>query len=407
MSSNNVDKNSKGDILIVDDTPANLKLLVSLLSSNGYNVRPASSGEIALRSVEAKQPSLILLDIRMPKMDGFEVCRRLKDNSDTYDIPVIFISAMDDVNDKIKAFSVGGIDYVTKPFEPEEVLARINTHITLRNLQLELESQNDKLKQLMQKQQEQEEVLIEQSKMASLGELVAGVAHEINTPVGLSITGITHLKSITNELNEQYANGKMTQTNFKNYLDTNIELNESIYINLKRTAELVKSFKMVAVEQSNEKKDIFFMCEKINQVLLSLNNTLKHTKISVEVECNDKIQVNKDPGAIFQILTNFITNSLMHGFKDIEDGTINILVFEKEDNVHLVYKDNGVGIKEDVISKIFDPFFTTNRAHGGVGLGLHIVYNIVNTQLEGSINVKSTVGKGVEFEIVFRDGLIE
>jgi len=400
MASNN----SEGaDILIVDDTPENLKLLVSLLSSNGYKVRPAVSGEIALRSVNANKPDLILLDIRMPNMDGFEVCKRLKENPNSKDIPVIFISAMDDINDKIKAFNVGGIDYVTKPFEQEEVLARINTHVTLSALQKELQSQNEKLKYLMKKQKEQEDIMIEQSKMASLGELVAGVAHEINTPVGLSITGITHLRSITEELNNKYSNNTMTQTDFQDYLKTNVTLNKSIYINLKRTAELVKSFKMVAVDQSNDKKDMFFMCEKIDQVLVSLNAKLKNTKIDVEVQCNKKIRVNKDPGAIFQILTNLITNSLMHGFEDGDKGKIDINVYEKDTNIYIVYKDNGNGIKEDVLPKIFNPFFTTNRKLGGVGLGLHIVYNIVNSQLGGLINVKSKIGEGVEFEIVFKN----
>jgi len=402
---NNTDSNiSQGaDILIVDDTPANLKLLVSLLGSNGYKVRPALSGEIALRSVEVNKPDLILLDIRMPKMDGFEVCKHLKNSLDTKDIPVIFISAMDDISDKVKAFNVGGIDYITKPFEKEEVLARIKTHVTLNSLQKELQSQNNQLKYLMKREKEQEDMLIEQSKMASLGELVAGVAHEINTPVGLSITGITHLKTITEELNVKYLNNTMTNTNFKDYLLTSLELNESIYINLKRTAELVKNFKMVAVDQSNDKKDIFFICEKVNQVLVSLHSALKHTKIDVEVECDETIKVNKDPGAIFQILTNFVTNSMIHGFQNMDNGKINITIYEKEKNVYLVYRDNGNGIEEDVLPKIFNPFFTTNRALGGVGLGLHIVYNIINLQLDGHINTKSKIGEGVEFEVVFKN----
>jgi len=404
MQIDTANNNSEGaDILIVDDTPANLKLLVSLLSSHGYKVRPALSGEIALRSVEVNKPDLILLDIRMPKMDGFEVCKRLKNDSNSKDIPVIFISAMDDINDKIKAFNVGGIDYITKPFEKEEVLARIKTHVSLNLLQKELQSQNNQLNDLIQKQKEQEDMLIEQSKMASLGELVAGVAHEINTPVGLSITGITHLKTITEELNDKYSKNTMTNTNFKEYLSTSLELNESIYINLKRTAELVKSFKMVAVDQSNDKKNIFYMCEKVNQVLVSLHSTLKHRKIDIEVECNETIKVNKDPGAIFQILTNFITNSIMHGFENRDSGKIDITVYEKEENVYLVYRDNGNGIEEDVLPKIFNPFFTTNRTSGGVGLGLHIVYNIIYSQLDGHINVKSKIGEGVEFEVVFKN----
>ena len=161
MSTANINPASTGDILIVDDTQSDLKLLTDILRKAGYTVRPASDGELALRSVQARLPELILLDIKMPGMDGYEVCRRLKDSEDTRDIPVIFISVKTSPIDKVKAFALGGVDYITKPFEPEEVLARVATHLALRKSQKEIEEKNLQLQQEIAERVQAEKVLRE------------------------------------------------------------------------------------------------------------------------------------------------------------------------------------------------------------------------------------------------------
>lgn len=171
-------------ILVVDDTPANLHLLVNLLTEKGYKVRAVPSGKLALSGIELSRPDLILLDIMMPGMNGYEVCELLKADDSTKHIPIIFISAMSEVLDKIKAFEMGGVDYVTKPFQAEEVLARVKLHLENRNLQKNLEARNQELAKALEQLTVTQNYLIQSEKMAALGQLVAGIAHEINTPLG-------------------------------------------------------------------------------------------------------------------------------------------------------------------------------------------------------------------------------
>ncbi len=184
---------SKGNILVVDDTPANLHLLFGILTEQGYKVRLAPSGALALRTVQSIPPDLILLDIQMPEMDGYTVCEQLKAAEQTHDIPVIFISALNEVLDKVKAFTVGGIDYITKPFQVEEVVSRIETHLSLRQLQIDLQNKNNELVNTLQQLKATQEELIYSEKMATLGQLVANIAHEINTPLGAIRSSVEYI----------------------------------------------------------------------------------------------------------------------------------------------------------------------------------------------------------------------
>jgi signal transduction histidine kinase len=192
---NNEMNTNRGNILVVDDTPANLRLLAGILNGKGYKVRPVPNGELALSAARGMPPDLILLDIMMPEMNGYEVCEKIKADERTRDIPVIFISAINDVLDKVKAFEVGGVDYITKPFQMEEVLVRVETHLAMCQLQNKLKQKNEELTVTLAQLKATQNHLVESEKMAALGQLIAGIAHEINTPLGAirsSIGNITN-----------------------------------------------------------------------------------------------------------------------------------------------------------------------------------------------------------------------
>ncbi|MDJ0679414.1 MAG: response regulator [Xenococcaceae cyanobacterium MO_167.B52] len=184
----------KANILVVDDNPVNLRLLVQILTAKGYKVRPVPNGKLAVSTSQAAPPDLILLDINMPNMDGYEVCQKLKDDPQTADVPVIFISAYNNAIDKVKAFEVGGVDYIPKPFQVEEVLVRVKNHLSIRILQKTLQEKNTNLQQTLEELKTTQEQLIQSEKMAALGQLIAGIAHEINTPLGAIRSSIGNIK---------------------------------------------------------------------------------------------------------------------------------------------------------------------------------------------------------------------
>ncbi|MGD9553607.1 MAG: ATP-binding protein [Arcobacteraceae bacterium] len=267
------------------------------------------------------------------------------------------------------------------------------------NLERKVEERTLELKQSMEKLERTQEHLIESEKLASLGGLVAGVAHEINTPVGLSLTGITHFSDITKKLKKDYEEDNLSEEEFQNYIEIAYNLAHTIRLNLEKTAQLVKSFKQVAVDQSLEEKREIQLHKYIDEVVLSLQNKLKQSKVSVEVSCSNDLKLSTYPGDISQILTNLIVNSLMHGFDKNMEGKINIDVKTLNNEIVLVYKDNGKGIKKEHLKKIYEPFFTTNREGGGTGLGLNIIYSLVNKKLNGTITCESQEGKGVTFTV--------
>jgi signal transduction histidine kinase len=397
-------KNYKADLLVVDDTINNLHLLVHILVARGYKVRPANNGKLALLAARTDPPDLILLDIVMPNMSGYEVCEQLKANELTREIPVIFISAIDEVLDKVKAFAIGGVDYITKPFQIEEVLARVETHLALRNLQKSLQDKNEELANTLQQLQTTQAQLIEFEKMAALGNLVAGVAHEINTPLGISVTAASVLSEETTEFLNTYQSGKMKRSELEAFLDTARESSSMILANLKRAADLIQSFKQVAVDQSNEVQRCFKLKDYLEEIRLSLMGEINKTKHIIKIMGDENLILESYPGALSQVVTNLVMNSLIHAYEAQDSGTIQLDFKRQGEEVILQYTDDGKGIAPENLSKIFDPFFTTNRKNGSTGLGLHIVYNLVSQTLQGAIHCESQVNIGTTFIIKLPTG---
>jgi Na+/proline symporter/signal transduction histidine kinase len=265
----------------------------------------------------------------------------------------------------------------------------------------QLQNSNIELERSMSELKKTQDSLIESEKMASLGELVAGVAHEINTPVGLSLTGITHFISTADKISQLYKKEELSEEEFENFINISSEIAKSININLEKTAQLVRSFKQVAVDQSSNGKRSFGLCEYLDEILISIRNVTKKTKIDIIILCKKEIIIDGYPGAISQVITNLIMNTIMHGYDKNEKGKIEILLEEDKDIVKIIYKDYGRGINKENQLKVFNPFFTTNRKEGGSGLGLSIIYNIVTTKLNGHISLESVVNEGSTFTIEF------
>lgn len=286
-------------------------------------------------------------------------------------------------------------------------LKKSNDEIKKRKIiEEELEDSNDELEQTITNIKQLQKKLIESEKMASLGSLVAGVAHEINTPVGIGLTASSHFTFISEILKEKYDKEEMTEKEFENYLEESKELSVLIFSNLNRTSDIIKNFKQVAIDQSSEQKREFNVKEYTKGILLSIDNIIKNKDIKIDINCDEDLNINSYPGLFTQILTNLIINSMRHGFKLKEAGNIIIGISIKNELLTLVYKDNGVGITKKNLPQIFNPFFTTNREDGGSGLGLNILYNIINNSLNGTIICNSEENSGVEFIIKINVGAI-
>ena len=263
----------------------------------------------------------------------------------------------------------------------------------------ELAAANKELTEAMERLSQAQDQLIQSEKMASLGALVAGVAHEINTPVGIGVTAASHLEDKTKAMLESFHAGELKRINLEQYLGTCDDSTRMILTNLRRASDLIRSFKQVAVDRSTEERRVFRLREYVEQVLLSLRPYLKKTAITVDLDCDPELELDSYPGVFSQILTNLVLNVLQHAFDPGQAGRIGISLAVEQERLRLTFSDDGKGIAPEHLGKIFEPFFTTYRQHGGSGLGLSIVYNLVSRTLGGTILVASAPGHGTTFNI--------
>jgi two-component system sensor histidine kinase/response regulator len=345
----------KKKILIADDNPDNVELLRKRLSTQGYDTAAAFDGEEALQVIQKESPDLLILDVMMPKMDGYEVLRRLKQDEGYRNLPVILLTAKKEIPDKLKGLDIGADDYITKPFNPQELLARVRSLLTLREEQ-ERKSQDEK--------------------MTALDQMVEGVAHEIRNPV-------TAIGGFARRLYEKLPEGSPE----KNYAE--VIVNES-----KRLEQMVKQIVEAAVVSipSLRKREIN---EVVNEALAACREKLTEGRITTHVVlAEDLPPLIMDAGNLRRVIAHLISNSIN---AMPEGGNLTIATSRRNNYGQIQVADTGVGIPPKILPHIFDPFFTTKIS--GPGLGLAMVHKIIK-QHGGQISVETEPNKGTTFSIV-------
>jgi signal transduction histidine kinase len=280
-------------------------------------------------------------------------------------------------------------------------IARMQADRQIRHAKETLEQQNAALESALTSLKDAQGELVRQEKLASLGRLVAGVAHEINTPLGICVTATSHLVEELKLTREDMANGVLDEDGLNQFFDIIDQSLKIMTTNTQRAAALVRSFKQVAVDQSSDDIRSFNLRKYLDEVLLSLQPKLKGKPIQIEINCDEQINMASFPGAISQIVTNMVVNSLVHGFEEGQPGKIKITGKVEGDNVEFDYSDDGVGMDSATLGQLFDPFFTTKRGSGGSGLGAHILYNLVTGALGGTVKVVSAPGMGLHYKLRF------
>ena len=284
----------------------------------------------------------------------------------------------------------------------EEALRALNEQLESRveRRTADLSAANVELRRALESLQLAQRQLIDAEKLASLGGMVAGIAHEINTPLGISVTAASHLHEEARRLSRLIAGGELTRSALERFENSARQSTDIVLRNLRRADRLVRSFKQVAVDQSSEERRVVDLGKSLDEIITTLGPSLKSAACRIELSCPQLIIMETAPGALYQIITNLVMNSLMHGFAAGTSGTIRIDVRRDESAVRIDYRDNGRGMDESVRRRIFEPFFTTRRAQGGSGLGMHIVYNLVTHALHGTIDCVSAPGQGALFQIL-------
>jgi PAS domain S-box-containing protein len=267
--------------------------------------------------------------------------------------------------------------------------------------ELEMRKARDAAEAALRNLRETQNSLIEAEKLAALGRLVAGVAHEVNNPVGISLTVASALERKSVLFADEVGRGDLRRSSLNEFLENTRDASSQLVANLNRAAELIQSFKQVAADRNYSDQRSFDLGDLTEQVLTSLRPGLRKHNVALTVDCQPDLTMQSYPGSYGQVLTNLFLNALVHAFPDGKSGALDIQVRESgPDNVEILFSDNGCGMSPDVRRRAFDPFFTTRRDQGGTGLGLHIVYNIVTNRLGGRLNLDSEPAHGTRIQII-------
>ncbi|QCO03566.1 hybrid sensor histidine kinase/response regulator (plasmid) [Azospirillum argentinense] len=383
---------SGGHILIVDDDTANIRALASVLEDR-HEVRFATSGRRALELASADPPELVLLDVMMPGLDGYAVCRLLKTDPATADVPVIFITSLSSPEEEAFGLETGAVDYVTKPFSPAIVRARVATHLSLRRANRSLKDENEHLEALV-RERTRKLAQAQREKMAALRQMVAGVAHEINTPIGVALGSASHLGDRVAAMTERLAANQLRRAELERFLASAGELAALLSSTIARAGEIVRCFKGVAADHGGLRQSIALR-PFLEQVTESLRPQWEPLGHRMTVDCPADLRMVSNPAILSAVLEQLVRNALEHAFPAGRHGLVTVgAAASGPETVLLSVADDGAGIAEGTAGRILEPFFTTRRGTGSVGLGLNIVDNLATDRLGGSFTIASRTGGG-------------
>ncbi|MGK7904040.1 MAG: response regulator [Hormoscilla sp.] len=424
-------------ILLVDDNPMNLKVLSEAMANSGWTILVAPNGDRAIKQAEYAKPDIILLDVMMPGIDGFETCSRLKGNPQTQEIPVIFMTALNDTENKVKGLNIGAVDYITKPFKQQEVLARVGVHLRLRGLTKKLSEQNElleerveertaELKQALDNLQKSQLQLVQNEKMSTLGQLVAGVAHEINNPVGFIDGNLNQAQGYIEDLLKlielyqgEYPQASPRIKDWIEEIDLEFLIEDlpqmigSMREGTKRIHNISSSLRTFS-RLDAQKPVNFNVHEGIDSTLNILKHRIKanakRPEIQILREYGEVPEIKCYPGQLNQVFMNILSNGIdaldesnaARSYEEIKANPNQIIIqtwVQDDRRLIISIKDNGGGMSESVRSHIFDNLFTTKPVGKGTGLGLSISRQIVEEKHKGNLICKSVLAAGTEFII--------
>lgn len=390
-------------ILTIDDNDSIRLSIASYLEDLGHTVFDANSGEGGVEIIKNEAPDIVLTDTHMPGMSGIDVLDYVKDNYP--DTPVIVISGAGEIESVVKALRSGAWDYITKPIEDlnfltysiDKAIKRVNLIRENREKSLEIEEKNRELEKTISKLKSTQKNLVEAEKMASLGYMVSGVSHEINTPLGICMTSISYLNDETRKIVSLNENREMKLSQFTSFTKSISEIGSLIDDSLQGINRLITNFKQLSVDQQEGDLSAFSLKEAIESVVRVVISVNIGSKVHFDI--NGDATITSYPESVNRIFLKLTENSIIHGFKGREEGYISINIESDNKNVHVKFKNDGVLIPETLIDKVFDPFVTENKT-AGTGLGLCVVYNLVKFKLQGEVKCENC-DDGVCFQISF------
>lgn len=368
-------------ILVVDDEEVNLQVLMNHISLAGISVDLCTNGFDALNRVQESSYDMVIADLMMPGMSGYELCARLRENYTATEMPVLILTARSRIEDLLLAFKAGANDYISKPFNKEELMARVQTLLTLKK---SVENFTNLEKKILE------------DRIKSINVLISGIAHEINTPVGVSITSLSYIQEQVGHVESLLKENQLKRNQMAEFFDSLKKSMELIHTGMERASFFVTRLKEMLVFSESHVVS-FSLKELLDSVLISLASEIKEAGFQYRVICEDSVVLSGFTGQLSQLLTILVLNTIEHN-KGMNCQIV-IRAEEVENGVNLYYRDYGKGISSDIVEKIFDPFFTTARREGRMGLGLHIAYTIVVYKLKGSIQYRTSEDGEADFVV--------